>query len=223
MVLIISTSKRKAQIINEIFYYMGVLSYAATPTEALSEISGVYRAALVLDPQDLPDTVSFISKLKSYASLIPIFAISDSNDYQKDVFDGNFKNSIYSSTLIEKIVEYQYNHKLPLSAHYRVAGIDASCDSERVTFFDKTIPFTKTEVMILRYLIVSYSTPQDARSILKYAYKHSKKPESASIRTHISVMNRKFRDSTGKHLFFSIEKEGYVISTPETAKILTTA
>lgn len=223
MVLIISTSKRKAQIINEIFYYMGVLSYAATPTEALSEISGVYRAALVLDPQDLPDTVSFISKLKSYASLIPIFAISDSNDYQKDVFDGNFKNSIYSSTLIEKIVEYQYNHKLPLSAHYRVAGIDASCDSERVTFFDKTIPFTKTEVMILRYLIASYSTPQDARSILKYAYKHSKKPESASIRTHISVMNRKFRDSTGKHLFFSIEKEGYVISTPETAKILTTA
>ena len=174
MVLIISTSKRKAQIINEIFYYMGVLSYAATPTEALSEISGVYRAALVLDPQDLPDTVSFISKLKSYASLIPIFAISDSNDYQKDVFDGNFKNSIYSSTLIEKIVEYQYNHKLPLSAHYRVAGIDASCDSERVTFFDKTIPFTKTEVMILRYLIASYSTPQDARSILKYAYKHSK-------------------------------------------------
>ena len=223
MVLIISTSKRKAQIINEIFYYMGVLSYAATPTEALSEISGVYRAALVLDPQDLPDTVSFISKLKSYASLIPIFAISDSNDYQKDVFDGNFKNSIYSSTLIEKIVEYQYNHKLPLSAHYRVAGIDASCDSERVTFFDKTIPFTKTEVMILRYLIASYSTPQDARSILKYAYKHSKKPESASIRTHISVMNRKFRDSTGKHLFFSIEKEGYFISTPETAKILTTA
>lgn len=223
MVLIISTSKRKAQIINEIFYYMGVLSYAATPTEALSEISGVYRAALVLDPQDLPDTVSFISKLKSYASLIPIFAISDSNDYQKDVFDGNFKNSIYSSTLIEKIVEYQYNHKLPLSAHYRVAGIDASCDSERVTFFDKAIPFTKTEVMILRYLIASYSTPQDARSILKYAYKHSKKPESASIRTHISVMNRKFRDSTGKHLFFSIEKEGYVISTPETAKILTTA
>ena len=161
--------------------------------------------------------------MKSYASLIPIFAISDSNDYQKDVFDGNFKNSIYSSTLIEKIVEYQYNHKLPLSAHYRVAGIDASCDSERVTFFDKTIPFTKTEVMILRYLIASYSIPQDARSILKYAYKHSKKPESASIRTHISVMNRKFRDSTGKHLFFSIEKEGYVISTPETAKILTTA
>ena len=223
MVLIISTSKRKAQVINEIFYYMGVLSYAATPSEALSEISGIYRAALVLDPQDLPDTASFISKLKSYAALVPIFAISDGNDYQKDVFDGNFKNSIYSSTLIEKIVEYQYNHKLPLSAHYRVAGIDASCNSERVTYFDKTISFTKTEVMILRYLIASYSTPQDARSILKYAYKHSKKPESTSIRTHISVMNRKFREATGKPLFFSIEKEGYVISTPETTKILTTA
>jgi hypothetical protein len=28
-------------------------------------------------------------------------------------------------------------------------------------------------------------------------------------------MNRKFRELTGKNLFVGIEKEGYVVSTPE--------
>jgi len=31
-------------------------------------------------------------------------------------------------------------------------------------------------------------------------------------------MNRKFRTITGKNLFIGIEKEGYVISTPEILK-----
>ena len=218
MVLIISSSRKKAQVISEIFYYMGVLSYAATPSEALSEFSGLYRSVLVLEPENLPDAESFVEKLQSYASAVPIFAISDSDSCQKELFDGCFGNSIYSSTLIEKIVRYQYDHKLPLTAHYRLAGIDASCDSERVTVFEKTVSFTKTETMILRYLIASYPMPQSAKNVIKYAYKPSKKPEIASIRTHISVMNRKFRTITGKNLFIGIEKEGYVISTPEILK-----
>ena len=41
MLLIIDSMKRNAQAISDIFYYMGVLSYAATPCEALSEISGL--------------------------------------------------------------------------------------------------------------------------------------------------------------------------------------
>jgi hypothetical protein len=63
--------------------------------------------------------------------------------------------------------------------------------------------------------------PQSAKSIVKYAYKPGKKPEIASIRTHISVMNRKFREITGKNLFVGIEKEGYVVSTPEILASLT--
>jgi hypothetical protein len=35
-------------------------------------------------------------------------------------------------------------------------------------------------------------------------------------------MNRKFREATGKSLFIGIEKEGYVISTPEIIKKLNT-
>ena len=215
MVLIVSASKKKAQIINDIFYYMGVISYAASPTEALSEISGIYRAVLVLEPQDLPDTESFLTKLRSYASRVPVFAISDKRDSITDMFDACFDDSIYSSTLIEEIVRYQIERRLPLTAHYRLAGIDASCDSERVRVFDNTLSFTKTETMILRYLMVSYPAPQNAKSIVKYAYKPHKKPETTSIRTHISIMNKKFREANGKNLFLSLEKEGYIISTPK--------
>ena len=75
--------------------------------------------------------------------------------------------------------------------------------------------------MILRYLIAYYPTPQSAKRIVKYAYKPTKKPEISSIRTHISVMNKKFRELTGRNLLLSLDKEGYVVSTPELVKTLT--
>ena len=221
MVLIISSSKKRAQLINDIFYYMGVISHAVTPSEAYSEFSGIYRAALVIEPDSLSDAEDFVTKLRSYASGVPIFAISDTKNYSEKIFDGSFQGSIYSSTLVEEIVRYQSEHRLPLSAHYRLAGIDASCTNERVSVFDKAVSFTKTETMILRYLIACYPTPQNAKRIVKYAYKPTKKPEISSIRTHVSVMNKKFRELTGKNLFLAMDKEGYVVSTPEIAGVLT--
>lgn len=218
MVLIISASKKRAQVINDIFYYMGVLSCAVTPKEALSEISGLYRAVLLLEPTELPDPEEYVTKLRSYASSVPIFAISEKATVPMGIFDASFNDSIYSSTLIEEIVRYQNERGLPLTAHYRLAGIDASCNSERVSVFDTSLNFTKTETMILRYLIASYPAPQNAGRIVKYAYKPSKRPEISSIRTHISVMNRKFREITGRNLFVGLEKEGYVVSTPEILK-----
>ncbi|MBQ7344272.1 MAG: winged helix-turn-helix domain-containing protein [Clostridia bacterium] len=225
MVLIIDSMKRKAQAISDIFYYMGVLSYAATPSEALSEISGLYSAVLVLNPENLPDAENFVERLRSYDARIPIFAITDASPelYPESIFNGSYPDSIYSSTLVEEIVKYQIRRNLPLTAHYRLAGIDASCDMERVTVFDESIGFTKTETMILRYLISSYPIPQSAKEIIKYSFKPSRKPEITSIRTHVSVMNRKFREIRGKNLFLNIQGKGYVVSTPEILKSLSEA
>lgn len=220
MVLIISTSKRKAQAISDIFYYMGVVSYAAAPSEALSEISTLYRAVLVLNPEELPDASGLADKLRSYASSVPIFAISDFDTLSCGVFDARFPDSIYSSTLVGQIALYQRERNLPIIAQYRMAGIDASCDRERVRVFDKPISFTKTETMILRYLMVSYPMPQSPKNIIKYAFKPSRKPEITSIRTHISIINKKFRDIQGRALFVSIPKQGYTVSTPEILKTL---
>ena len=220
MILIIGSQKKNAQAISDIFYYMGVISYAVTPTEALSDMSSLYRAALILEPESLPDVEDYLAKLRSYSSKTPVFAITDKDGTNRFAFDGCFKNNVYSSSLIEEIVIYQKKNNLPLSAHYRLAGIDASCYLNNVTAFDDKIPFTKTETMILRYLIASYPTPVSASDIIKYAFKPTRKPEMTSIRTHISVMNKKFRDVRNKKLFMSIPKEGYVISTPEMIKLL---
>ena len=225
MVLIIHANKRKAQAISDIFYYMGVLSYAAAPIEAFSEISALYRAALVVDPEELPDTASFVDKLRSYGRGVPIFSVSAQYPYHDltEIFDGCFPDDIYSSNLIEEIVKYQKEHNLPLSTQYTLSGIDASCDADAVRIFDSPLTFTKTETMILRYLTVAYPEPKDAGSILRYAFKPHRKPEEASIRTHVSVMNKKFREIRGRNLFLAIPNEGYVISTPEMLSAYKTA
>ena len=217
MILIINTSKRKAQAIGDIFYYMGIISYAATPLEALAEVSETYRAILVVDPDSLPDADSYVDKLRSYGARTPIFAITaDVNSRRyNELFDGVFADDIYSSKLIEKIVTYQHERHLPIISQYKLGGIDASCDTDKISVFDRVLTFTKTETMILRYLIRSYPTAQSAEEILKYAFKPLRKPEASGIRTHLSVMNKKFRELKGKNLFIAIPNTGYVIATPE--------
>lgn len=217
MVLIIDSAKRNARSVCDIFYYMGIPSFAASPSEALSEISPIYKAALILDPEKLADAGDFVTRLRRYNSLLPVFAISAEpmSKSMTHLFDGCYSESISSAKLVEEIIIYQINKHLPIIGNYKLAGINASCDTYTPTVFDKSINLTKTETMILRYLICTYPNPTSAQDILKYAFKQTKKPELASIRTHISVMNKKFRDVRGRNLFLGIPGVGYVVSTPE--------
>ena len=218
MILIIHPHKRKASAISDMLHYMGILSYPATPNEAILEIGGSYRAVLIVEPEKMADAECLVERLRKENNGIPIFAISDETlrTALKDRFDSVFSNNECSSSVINEIVGYQSKHGLPTTAEYRLAGIDASCTNDSVVVYDNRIDFTKTETMILRYMIISYPTPQDAKSILRYAFKPLRKPEEASIRTHVSVMNKKFREARGKNLFSAIQGKGYVLATPET-------
>ena len=93
MLLIISKQKRIASDIAETFRYMSILAYGATPSEALSEVSELYRAALIISPETLPDAADFVKRLRSYKSNLPIFAITDEevDDAMISVFDAVFK------------------------------------------------------------------------------------------------------------------------------------
>ena len=105
MLLIISQSKKIARSISETFHIMSILSYAATPHEALSEISDLYRAVLIINPESFPDINDYVNRIRSYKSDIPIFAkLEDSAPtYYSDIFDGCFEKTTFTPALAEKI------------------------------------------------------------------------------------------------------------------------
>lgn len=215
MLLIISKSKKEARSAAEMFYYMGIISRGASPTEALSEISAFHSAVIIINPDGLSSPEDYCRRLRSYAH-VPIFAISETPTRTDSlIFDGILKRTSYASRIFKFISEYAYSNSLRAPGSYKLAGIDASVDISIPMYFDKPLPFTKTETMILRTLIATYPTPTPSEDILKYAFRESKAPELSNIRTHISVMNKKFREITGRNIITLSLGEGYRILTPE--------
>ena len=199
---------------------MSILSYAATPHEALSEVSDIYRAALLINPESFPDVNDYVGRLKSYKSDLPVYAITSDEppSYYPDIFDATFVKPGFTPNLAAKIIEHANTNNMARIGDYYLAGFDASSHTVGVNYFYTRVGFTKTEAMILRYLIRSYPTPQSAKNILKYAFKSSRAPEIASIRTHLSLMNKKLEETTGKRMIGFEPHRGYIILTPEYLK-----
>lgn len=217
MLLIISQNKKIARSVQETFHYMSILSYGATPHEALSEVSDLYRAVLIINPETFPDINDYVGRIKSYKSDLPRFAITECEapSYYPDIFDGCFSKPSFTPALAEKIIDYANRNNLAKIGDYYLAGFDASSHTVGVYYFYTKVGLTKTEAMILRYLIRSYPAPQSAEKILKYAFKPSRAPEAASIRTHLSIMNKKFENTIGRKMISLEPHRGYIIMTPE--------
>ena len=216
MVLLIHRNQENAESVSEIFHYMGVVSVSATPMEALSIISPNLHAVIIIEPELLPDIRDYVKRLKRYAYSTPVYALTNlTGEFDNHGFDHVFPNSGYSSTLLIQMAKLNRAAGIPVAGIYMLAGINASCDRRMVTFLDKPIPFTRTEAMILRYLIASYPEPKSADLILENAFKKSKHPEPSAIRTHVSLMNKKFRKYTNRTLILSVPGKGYAVYTPE--------
>lgn len=219
MILVISRNKKLTSSFTEAFHFMGILSCGTTPTEALGEISLLYRAIVILEPDALPDHEDFVFRLREYAN-VPIFAISNGTISNKDIYDDVFTLNGYSANLISKMVTKSKNLGYKCVGDYRLAGIDATADKPCVTYFDTPLPLTKTECMILRFLMRSYPEPSSSSQILKYAFKSSRRPEAAGVRTHISAINKKFKEITGRKLIIRLHGAGYSVLTPEISNML---
>ena len=217
MILIIDKNKKCRDSIRDIFYYMGILSMSVSPKEAFTEVSPKYRAVLISNPEDMSDMYDYVSRLRAYSGNIPIFSISRETFSKSftELFDRCYPENIYSSRLAADMVEYSEKRGLPSLGKYLLAGIDAGCDLTEVRHLSAKLDLTKTETMILRYLIVSYPTPKLPKDIIRFSFKPTRLPEAAGIRTHISVINKKFHKLRGRYLIESLPKEGYVIITPE--------
>ena len=217
MILIISQSNRIAKDISEIFHYMSVLAYGTTPQEGLSEISTLYKCVLIIEPSTFPDISDYIKRIRSYNSGLPIYALStDEYNPPFNSFDRVYSNTDFSTPIALKIIDDLNTSNNSKIGIYKLAGIDACFNSIGVSYFYEKLNVTKTEAMILRYLIRCYPLPQKASQILKYSFKHSRAPEEHSIKTHISTINKKFQSLTGRKMIELISGKGYRIITPET-------
>ena len=214
MILVIDKSKSAAGNLADAFHTMGILSNALTPQEALSEISRLYRAAVITSPASIPDILGYLRSLKQYAPDIPIFAVGE-DSYEEGLFCRTFPLGLYAARLAAKIVDACEEDGFALPTRYMLAGIDASPENGESTLFGDTLPFTKTENMILRCLIRAYPDEMPAEKILTYAYRADRMPEAPNIRTHICSINKKFELLTGRALVTTSYGRGYVILTPE--------
>ena len=217
MILILDRNKQNAEAVSEMLYYMGVLSYAADLAEGLSELSPQYRAVLIINPSAVPDAASYVGKIKSYDARVPIFSLTRNGEKNPapELFEINFDESSSYADIVKRIAERLLSLNQRSVGSYMLSGIDASANRRSVSYFDTTLPLTRTETMILRFLIRSYPTPKAAKDILKYSFKSRRAPEAGGIRTHISCINRKFKVIKNRNLISSFPDEGYVIMTPE--------
>ena len=216
MILIIDENRARRDTIAETFYYMGILSYALSPSGIERELTKKYKAVLIAEPSELTDPDGVLKKIRNIAGGIPIFSLT-STETPRDILrliDREFKSGIYSSVLVSEMAEYSRKHDLLPVGSYLLMGLDACPDRNTVGYLGEPINLTKTEAMIVRYLIAVYPEPQSGAKILAHAYKQTKLPEDAAVRTQISLINRKFSKIKKERLIIRSDS-GYVIATPE--------
>ena len=220
MLLIIDKKRSDANTVSDIFKYMGIVSYGTTPENAALEFSNRHKAILFIRPELNKATEDLIKSFKTYSLDTSVFAVINNKlpgtEYENSIislFDKTFAEDTSSSKLICEIAEYQAATKRSSVGVYRIAGIDASMSNTVLQYFDIPVSLTKTETMILRFLIASYPLAKSSREILKYSFRSGKTPDPASIRTHVSSINSKFLKATQKRIISNEHSIGYSVIT----------
>ncbi len=219
MILVIDKSQKNANDLADMLYYMGVLAKAVSAKDALSEISDIYRAIIIISPEELSFPEDIIHGLRRYSNA-PMFAIGSKKYEYASEFLHVFERGTHAPTIINTIRDCCDDLLISAPGDYNIAGVNVSSTTRVPVYFWTPLPFTRTETMIIRYLIRTYPASASAEDILKYAFRDMRRPEVASVRTHISIINKKFRDATGKTNYNFIEAafgKGYRILTPELA------
>lgn len=218
MLLIIHKSERQGRPLTDMLRYMGFIAYHAKPAEALSEISTRYRAVLLLHPASLPDPQDYLCRLRSYAADIPFFAVTEDMDTvagYADAFARLFHVRDTAAHIVEGITDTCRALHKEVPGVYRLCGIDASVDLVECRYLRRALPLTATEARIVRFLICAFPNRVSASEMVKYIFSPTKRPQISSMRTHISSINRKFRELTDARVLIDLAmREGYRIKTP---------
>ena len=212
MILVISKDRTAAISISDIFRRMGVLSCAVSAAEIHKEPSERYSAVIIHDPDRISALKEHIDRFKAFG--ITVYALGkDISEQTRSYPIEIIPHAVSSATALKQITSTAYDRSERIPGFYRLGGIDASCDQPTVTYWDKPVPLTSKETMILRAIIRAYPNPISAEKILKMVFKPNTTPTTACIRTHISSINRKLKQVCGQGLITLQPGKGYTIET----------
>ena len=211
MILIFDKTKEMSASLGDTMQHIGVLTLPYSYDEPL-DVPRECRCALLIRPERAENLNLTLNTLRRVVPGLPIIALSAYERLPLDMIDLTLPTSLYASEIYRKIKELTDIRSLPSPGDYSKYGIDASARLTRPEFRGKEVPFTKTERMILRALIRCYPRPLLADELLFYAFRYSRMPAPSSIRTHISVMNRKFNRRFGLRAVLHIPSMGYILS-----------
>ncbi len=212
MILITDKENSYGKVISEMLYYMGILSEYEPSYKQSIFSEEKYSAVLIIDSDTLSESEVMATKEKFRDA--GIFLITNEIHSRKDMYSYSaahlpFDGIIPASASPLEIVNSLKN---PNIGSYIIGELDASVSRGGIYLGKKKISFTKTETMIARSIMFAHPGGLYARSILALAFRQSKTPDISNIRTHISVMNKKFRFLTGINLICTTENGQYVIT-----------
>ncbi len=191
MILTVSKNADFASSISDMLYFTGILSYPTSAVDAISELSLPYRAVLFVNRDSFFDEEELAEIIHSYAPSLPIFSHGGNRS--------THISAIKSSFSLSESIALMQNEVSELGIY----STESLCEEGNGTFqfCKQELPFTKTEVMILRSVIRFQPCGISTEEILKFAFRKRRTPDKGSIRTHISLMNKKFKQSFGIPLF----------------------
>lgn len=195
MILITDISKSRRDSAQEMLYYMGLLSYSVSPENAARELCSAPYSALLITSVSGFDAERLTLYARGRGITVGAVATEESSAYDVVFPEGSYAADIACGMRDAAVVR-----GLREIGKYSFGDVDASQAAGVVRRCGKIVELTRTETMILRYLIKKHPEHTTAEDILKYAFRPSRTPEVSSVRTHLSVMNKKFREMTGRML-----------------------
>lgn len=217
MILITDTNPTRRDAVAEMLYYMGILSHSLPPEDAKDELSDKYSALLFTSVADSSEEMALADLARERWGMT-VAALTVGED--GSAFDVTFPPDALCAEIASGICEYRLTQGLPPLGTYTLGELDVSQDKPNLTYRGAPVTLTRTETMILRYLVRTYPTPASPADVLKYAFRPSRAPELSSVRTHVSVMNKKFRRATG-HTLAESTKSGYILSSALSCEAVT--
>ncbi len=208
MILVVSEKRSTAAAVADMLYFMGILSYPATPEMAVSEISDKYKAVLILSCQDSENENELTEILRSLFPEIPVFA--HGKTVTPFIYDSVFESEKSIVEVIKSIKDIARENSLIPPGEYMNFSQKNSLFFEKANIiFEK---FTRTERMIVNLLHLFFPSSATKEEILKYSFRSGRVPDVSSVRTHISLINKKSYIICGRKMIFSSSDGGYILN-----------